>query len=73
MAVLDENFGTDLTPVEGKGGIRSCPQSVSHRTPRDLRSPCERERVPTRDLTLDSDVFIMRCRPSVQPFRRSRS
>ena len=44
MAVLDEDFGTDLTPVEGNGGVRSCPVSVPERTPRDLRSRYERER-----------------------------
>ena len=43
MAVLDEDFGTDLTPVEGNGGVRSCPVSVPERTPRDLRSLYERE------------------------------
>ena len=67
MAVPDEDFSTDLTPVEGNGGIRSCPVSVLQRTPRDLRLLCDRERLPTRDLPLDSDVFIMRCRSSVQP------
>ena len=44
MAVLDEDFGTDLTLVEGNGGVRSCPVSVPERAPRDLRSQCERER-----------------------------
>ncbi len=44
MAVLEEDFGTDLTLVEGNGGIRSCPVSVPERTPRDLRSLYERER-----------------------------
>ena len=43
MAVLDEDFGTDLTLVEGNGGVRSCPVSVPERTPRDLRSRYERE------------------------------
>ena len=43
MPVLDEDFGTDLTPVEGNGGVRSCPVSVPERTPRDLRSLYERE------------------------------
>ena len=28
MAVLDEDFGTDLTLVEGNGGVRSCPVSL---------------------------------------------
>ena len=44
MAVLDEGFSTDLTLVEGDGGVRSCPVSVPERTPRDLRSRYERER-----------------------------
>ena len=44
MAVLDEDFGTDLTLVEGNGGVRSCPVSVPERAPRDWRSQCERER-----------------------------
>ena len=44
MAVLDEDLGTDLTLVEGNGGVRSCPVSVPERTPRDLRSLYERER-----------------------------
>ena len=43
MVVLDEDFGTDLTLVEGNGGVRSCPVSVPERTPRDLRSRYERE------------------------------
>ena len=30
MAVLDEDFGTDLTLVEGKGEVRSCPVSLEH-------------------------------------------
>ena len=42
--VLDEDFGTDLTLVEGSGGVRSCPVSVPERAPRDWRSQCERER-----------------------------
>ena len=44
MAVLDEGCSTDLTLVEGDGGVRSCPVSVPERTPRDLRSRYERER-----------------------------
>ena len=44
MAVLDEDFGTDLTLVEGNGGVRSCPVSLPERAPRDLRSLYERER-----------------------------
>ena len=44
MAVLDEDFGTDLTLVEGNGVVRSCPVSVPGPTLRDLRSLYERER-----------------------------
>ena len=44
MAVLDEDFGTGLTLVEGNGGVRSCPVSLPERAPRDLRSLHERER-----------------------------
>ena len=44
MAVLDEDFGTDLTLVEGNGGVGSCPVSVPGPTLRDLRSLYERER-----------------------------
>ena len=44
MAVLDEDFGTGLTLVEGNGGVRSSPVSVPERAPRDWRSQCERER-----------------------------
>ena len=44
MAVLDEDFGTDLTLIEGNGGVRSSPVSVPERAPRDWRSQCERER-----------------------------
>ena len=44
MAVLDEDFGTDLTLVEGNGVVRSCPVSVLGPTLRDLRSLYERER-----------------------------
>ena len=47
MAVLEEDFGTDLTLVEDNGGIRSCPVSVPERTPRGLRSLYERERART--------------------------
>ena len=44
MAVLDEDFGTGLTLVEGNGGVRLSPVSVPERAPRDWRSQCERER-----------------------------
>ena len=44
MAVLDEDFGTDVTLAEGNGGVRSSPVSVPERAPRDWRSQCERER-----------------------------
>ena len=44
MAVLDEEFGTDLTLVEGNGGVRSSLASVPERATRDWRSQCERER-----------------------------
>ena len=44
MVVLDEDSGTDLTLVEGNGGVRSSPVSVPERAPRDWRSQCERER-----------------------------
>ena len=43
MVVLDEDFGTDLTLVEGNGGVRLSPVSVPERTPRDWRSLYERE------------------------------
>ena len=39
-----EDFGTDLTLVEGNGGVRSSPVSGPERAPRDWRSQCERER-----------------------------
>ena len=44
VAVLDEEFGTDLTLVEGNGGVRSSLASVPERATRDWRSQCERER-----------------------------
>ena len=44
MAVLDEDFGTNLTLVEGNGGVRLSPVSVPEHAPRDWRSQCERER-----------------------------
>ena len=44
MAVLDEDFGTGLTLVEGNGGVRLSPVSVPEHAPRDWRSQCERER-----------------------------
>ena len=44
MAVLNEDFGTGLTLVEGNGGVRSSPVLVPERAPRDWRSQCERER-----------------------------
>ena len=42
MVVLDEDFGTNLTLVEGNGGVRLSP--VPEHAPRDWRSQCERER-----------------------------
>ena len=44
MVVLDEDFGTNLTLVEGNGGVRLSPVSVPEHAPRDWRSQCERER-----------------------------
>ena len=44
MVVLDEDFGTNLTLVEGNGGVRLSPVSAPERAPRDWRSQCERER-----------------------------
>ena len=44
MVVLDEDFGTNLTLVEGNGGVRLFPVSVPEHAPRDWRSQCERER-----------------------------
>ena len=35
MAVLDEDFGADLTLVEGDGGVRSSPAAEPVRPPRD--------------------------------------
>ena len=37
MAVLDEDFGTDLTLAEVGGGIRSSPAAELVRAPRDWR------------------------------------
>ena len=39
-----EDFGTNLTLVEGNGGVRLSPVSVPEHAPRDWRSQCERER-----------------------------
>ena len=44
MVVLDEDFGTNLTLVEGNGGVRLSPVSAPEHAPRDWRSQCERER-----------------------------
>ena len=44
MVVLDEDFGTGVTLVEGNGGVRLSPVSVPEHAPRDWRSQCERER-----------------------------
>ena len=44
MAIRDEDFGADLSLVEGDEGICSFPEAAPTRTPRDLRSPYERER-----------------------------
>ena len=44
MVVLNEDFGTNLTLVEGNGGVRLSPVSVPEHAPRDWRSQCERER-----------------------------
>ena len=45
MVVLDEDFGTGLTLVEGNGGVRLSPVSVPERAPRDWRSQCEQPRL----------------------------
>ena len=52
MAVLDEDFGADLTLVEGDGGVRSSPAAEPVRPPRDWQmlyeqapARAERERV----------------------------
>ena len=44
MAIRDEDFGADLSLVESDEGIWSSPEAAPTRTPRDLRSPYERER-----------------------------
>ena len=44
MVVLDEDFGANLTLVEGNGGVRLSPVSAPEHAPRDWRSQCERER-----------------------------
>ena len=44
MVDLDEDFGTNLTLVEGNGEVRLSPVSVPEHAPRDWRSQCERER-----------------------------
>ena len=49
MVVLDEDFGTGLTLVEGNGGVRSSPVSVPEHAPRDWRSQCERARARARE------------------------
>ena len=55
MVVLDEDFGADLTLVEGDGGVRSSPAAEPVRPPRDWQmlyeqahARAERERVRTR-------------------------
>ena len=52
MAVLDEDFGADLTLVEDDGGVRSSPAAEPVRPPRDWQmlyeqahARAERERV----------------------------
>ena len=52
MVVLDEDFGADLTLVEGDGGVRSSPAAEPVRPPRDwqmlyeqVHARAERERV----------------------------
>ena len=52
MVVLDEDFGADLTLVEGDGGVRSSPAAEPVRPPRDWQmlyeqghARAERERV----------------------------
>ena len=56
MAVLDEDFGTDLTLVADNGGVRSCPVSVPESTPRDLRSLYERERARAEEERVRADA-----------------
>ena len=44
MAIRDEDFGADLTLVEGGDGIWSSPEAAPTSAPRDLRSLYEQER-----------------------------
>ena len=70
MAVLDEDFGTDLTLVEGNGVVRSCPVSVPGPTLRDLRSLYERERARAdRESPCSCSVTIFAAAPTVKPIR----
>ena len=60
MVVLDEDFGTNLTLVEGNGGVRLSPVSVPEHAPRDWRSQCERERARRRCPACGAGVLLVK-------------
>ena len=60
MVVLDEDFGTNLTLVEGNGGVRLSPVSAPEHAPRDWRSQCERERARADAAEARAEVVLSR-------------
>ena len=61
MVVLDEDFSTGLTLVEGDGGARSFPSVVAERTPREWRSLYEREHARAEEERARADAAQARC------------
>ena len=61
MVVLDEDFSTGLTLVEGDGGARSFPVVVAERTPREWRSLYEREHARAEEDGRGADAAQARC------------
>ena len=61
MAVRDEDFGSDLTLVEGDDGIWSSPEAAPACAPRDWRSECEPEHARAEREWTRADAAEARC------------
>ena len=61
MVVLDEDFSTGLTRVEGDGGARSFPAVVAERPPREWRSLYEREHARAEEERARAHAAQARC------------
>ena len=61
MAIHEEDFGTDLTLVEGDGGLWSSPEAAPACAPRDWRSEYEREHARAERERARADAAEARC------------